>query len=174
MIKTKRLVIKPYSIDDENRMIEILINKAIKDSYIIPDFSTFEDAKNYFMKLMDFSLSAQHYERGIYFDNQLIGFVNDVEIENKSIEIGYVIHPNYHHQGYATEMLAAVINDLFSIGYKEVKCCAFEFNRASFRVMEKCQMKPTNQVVEMTHQFKKQRCIYYAIKRSDFKVLELP
>ena len=164
MIKTSRLMIQPYDILDKNPMIELLKNPIIKQNYVIPDFSSTKECEEYFLKLLRYSHSLKHYERGIYLNQHLIGFVNDVNIENKKIEIGYVIHPEYHQQGYATEMLEAVIIDLFNNGYEEIICCAFESNKASFRVMEKCHMKPMNKVADFSHQDKIQKVIYYSIK----------
>ena len=34
--------------------------------------------------------SNEHYERGIYIEHRLIGFVNDVKIADGVIELGYV------------------------------------------------------------------------------------
>ncbi len=167
MIKTERLVIKSYSDSDYDQMYELLTNNLIKETYVIPDFQSSQEVKNFFNKLIILSQSNNHYEKGIYLNNHLIGFVNDVEIENDTIEIGYVIHPNHHNLGYASEMLNAVIKDLFGRGFNTIKCCAFESNHASFRVMEKCNMKPMNHFVEMIHQSKKQRCEYYSISRND-------
>lgn len=99
MIKTSRLVIQPYDILDKNAMIELLKNPIIKQNYIIPDFTSIREGEEYFLKLLRYSHSLQHYERGIYLNQKLIGFVNDVSIEDKTIEIGYVIHPDYHQQG---------------------------------------------------------------------------
>lgn len=162
MIKTKRLLIQPYCDDDENAMIELLTNHEIKETYIIPDFNSIEDAKDYFRKLLSYSKSSSHYERGIYFNNRLIGFVNDVYIDDKTIEIGYVIHPNYHNRGFATEALKAVIDDLLFLGFQSILTCAFESNLPSFRVMEKCGMKMIDKTITIFHQNKNQRCLYYS------------
>lgn len=173
MIKTKRLVIKPYTENDYNQMFELLTNQKIKETYVIPDFKSLEDVQEYIVKLKELSYSNSHFERGIYLNEILIGFVNDVEIVNKSIEIGYVIHPEYQKQGFATEMLAEVIRFLFNQGYDSIKCCAFITNQASIRVMEKCHMKPLNYKVELLYQSKIQECIYYSIERSNFELLTI-
>ncbi len=164
-IKTERLTIKPYAAEDEARMIALLVNEEIKKTFIIPDFKSHEEARKMFRKLWDYSFDDNHYERGIYQDGTLIGFVNDVEIEGTTIEIGYVIDPAFHHRGYATEMLSAVIDDLFTKGYRKIVAGAFETNIASFRVMEKCGMTRIDKETFMIHQNKNQRCLYYAIDR---------
>lgn len=165
MIETLRLTLKPYSDQDQDKMIELLTHPIIKETFIIPDFKTKEEAVIMFEKLKDYSFDPHHYERGIYLKGELIGFVNDVEINGKSIELGYVIHPDHHHQGYATEALQAVIQDLFNAGYTEVITGAFEKNRASCRVMEKCGMQLFDRVEDMEYQGVLQRCIYYHIQK---------
>ena len=116
VLQTERLVIRPYSDADRARMIELLTDERIKDTFMLPDFSTLEEAAAMFEKLKRLSCSQEHYEKGIYTGGELIGFVNDVDIKDGSIEIGYVIRPDHQKKGYATEALSAVIRDLFLKG----------------------------------------------------------
>lgn len=96
VIQTQRLVIGPYTDSDRDSMIELLTNEQIRETFMLPDFHTIEEATDMFRKLKYLSYSDQHYERGIYRAGELIGFVNDVDIGDGYIEIGYVIHPIYH------------------------------------------------------------------------------
>lgn len=167
MLTTERLVIKPYEDCDEARMVELLTDETIKETFMIPDFASRAEAVAMFRKLQKYSYSEDHYEYGIYLQNELIGFVNDVCIEHGSIEIGYVIHPNFHNRGYATEMLSAVLEDLFERGFSTVIAGAFEKNRASFRVMEKCGMKRIEKEDDIVYHNELRHCLYYAKKGSD-------
>lgn len=162
---TERLTLKPYDDEDEHRMIELLTNETIKETYIIPDFANSEEAVAMFRKLKSYSLSEEHYELGIYLKGELIGFVNDVSIESGVIEIGYAIHPDFHNMGYAREILSAVIKDLFKKGFSTIVAGAFEHNGASFRVMEKCGMKPNGKEKIIAYRNRSQRCVYYEISR---------
>ncbi|MBE5993916.1 MAG: GNAT family N-acetyltransferase, partial [Paenibacillaceae bacterium] len=141
MITTKRLVIRPYSDGDQEDMAALLMNEIVKKTYMISDFNTKEEAYSLFKKIQKLSYSDDHYEFGIYKDSQLIGWVNDVSNDTVKVELGYVINPKYHNNGYATEVLKAVIEDLFMRGYNEVITGTFDTNKASIRVMEKCGMK---------------------------------
>lgn len=163
MLTTERLVLKPYDDNDEERMVELLTNETIKETYMIPDFGSREEAVSMFKKLQQYSRSNEHYEFGIYKQNELIGFLNDVSIELDSIEIGYVIHPDYHNNGYASEMLSSVIEDLFQRRFYMVIAGAFETNTASCRVMEKCGMKRIEKETDIFYHNKQQHCIYYSI-----------
>lgn len=142
-IKTKRLIIKPYSLIDEDAITDILMNEEVSKTFMIPLYDSIDKYKELAHKLYLFSQvdDIKHYEYGIYLDETLIGFVNDCGYENDEIEIGYVIHPKYKNNGYATEMLKAVIDDLFNMGFNKVKCSYFKNNEASHRVMLKAGMK---------------------------------
>lgn len=163
MLTTERLVIKPYDDNDEDRMIDLITNETIKETYMISDFGSREEAVAMFEKLHKYSWSNEHYEFGIYKQNELIGFVNDVSIESDSIEIGYVIHPDFHNNGYASEMLSSVIEDLFQMGFYTVIASVFETNKASCRVMEKSGMKRIEKETDVFYHNKWQHCIYYSI-----------
>lgn len=165
VIKTKRLEIKPFQDTDQTAMIELLTNEEIKKGFMIPDFQTEEKAISMFKKLQAFSYSDEHYERGIYLNQQLIGFVNDVEIGDGVIELGYVIHPMQKNMGYATEMLKAVIDELFHNGFHQVMAGAFEDNAASIKVMQKCGMAKIPKEDDISYHGILHHCYYYAISQ---------
>lgn len=157
---------KPYDDQDEDRMVELLTNTLIKETFMVPDFASREEAISMFKRLQRYSCSDEHYELGIYLQGELIGFVNDVEIASDSIEIGYVIHPDFHNQGFATEALSTVIKDLIQRGYRKVITGTFETNIASRRVMEKCGMKRLGKETDISYHGRQQHCIFYSITAS--------
>lgn len=167
VIKTKRLEIKPYQDADQDAMIELLTNQKIKESFMIPDFETEKEVINMFKKLQTYSYSEGHYERGIYLEHKLIGFVNDVEIVDGVIELGYVIHPKYQNKGYASEMLKAVIEELLQEGFHQIVTGAFEDNIASIQVMQKCGMKKISKEDDICYRGVLHHCYYYAIFRDN-------
>lgn len=168
IVRTKRLVLKPHSDRDQEAMVELLINEKIKETFMIPDFKTNDEGIAAFKKLQELSQSEEHYERSICVEQQLIGFLNDVEITDDKIELGYVIHPQFQNKGYATEALGAAIEDLFQKGFHEVITGAFADNTASMRVMEKCGMTRIEKEEDITYHNETRHCLYYAIrKKSD-------
>ena len=60
---------------------------------MIPDFANPKQAEALFEKMMDFSKSENHFVYGIYVNDTVIGFVNDCEINDSALELGYVIAP---------------------------------------------------------------------------------
>lgn len=168
-IKTKRIILKPYSERDLKQLAAILTDGEITKTFMVPDFETPEEAEKLAEKLISFSRieDAKHLEYGIYLNDRMIGFVNDCETEGSEIEIGYVICPDYQGCGYATEAVKAVIDELREMGFRKVKAGFFEENAASRRVMEKCEMKQIDFCDEEEYRGIIHKCLYYEIYFSE-------
>ena len=82
---TQRLVIKPFEDSSKGKMIEMLYDESIKKTYMIPDFDSAEDAEKLFFAFARLSRATDRYVGGIYLDDELIGFMNDTEIEGERI-----------------------------------------------------------------------------------------
>lgn len=165
MIKTKRLMLKPLSDDDGDALISMFKDDLVKKTYLVPDLSTEEEGVRLFERLKALSISEKHFVRGVYFGDRLIGFLNDTEIHDDRIELGYVIAPAYHNCGFATEALTAMIAYLFEKGFEEVTAGAFEDNLASIRVMEKSGMTQTKQKSVIEYRGARHNCVYYSIRK---------
>ncbi len=164
IIKTKRLVIKPFSVEDTDPLSELLVNDEIKKTYMIPDFDSREKFDRMVNRNLELSLEDDYFVRGIYLDEKLIGFVNDVEIEDSCIELGYAIHPDFWGNGYATEMFCAVIHELLGTRFTTIRAGAFSENPASIRVMEKCGMRKCPYTEQIEYRGVQHTCVYYEIK----------
>ena len=154
-------VLRPFCDDDQQQILEILTSPVVNKTYMLPDYEKPEEAIPLFNRLMTLSEDDTHYVRCICLNNTPIGFLNDVEIEDGRIELGYVIHPNFHNKGYMTAALKLAISRLFELGYHTVQCGAFEENTASIRVMEKCGMKRMEYSDTVEYRGSCHRCIYY-------------
>lgn len=163
MLETARLSLHALSDDDLENGVSIFTNNEIKQTFMLPDFKEESEAILFFERLKRMSHTPTHFIYGVYLNNKLIGFINDVDIEGTVIEIGYVIHPDYWNRGYATESVEACIQELFRMGYSMVRCGYFEENIASGRVMQKCGMRRTDNDEMIEYRGKKHRCIYYEI-----------
>lgn len=57
-------------------------------------------------------------------------------------ELGWAFHPDHHGQGLATEAVAAVLRTCFEdLGVRRVVATCFSANQASWRLMERLQMR---------------------------------
>ena len=147
---------------DKENLIEIFKNSEVKQTYMLPDFDNEEGYVRLFENFKKMSNNPIRFLKGIYLDEQIIGFINEVEKNEESIELGYVISPLYKGRGFATRALDLSINYLLSIGYKEIVCGAFETNLASIRVMEKAEMKKMLKTDYIEYRGKTHKCVYYS------------
>ena len=146
-------------------LLEILTHPEVKKTYMLPDFETKEDAIPLFRRLMDLSHNPDRFVRGIFAGEEPVGFCNDVEVQDGTIELGYVIHPDHWGKGYATAALKLAMEELFSLGYREVITGAFEENPASLRVMEKAGMTPIDKVDDIEYRGRIHKCVYRVINK---------
>ena len=161
------ITLRTFQHSDQERILQTVIDKTVNRTYMLPDFDTPEDAIPLFNRLMALSQDSARYVRCISKYEEAIGFLNDVEIKDGRIELGYVIHPAFHGQGYMTEALKLAIHGLFALGYGEVICGAFEENAASIRVMEKAGMQQIEFTENIDYRGKTHLCVYYSTKKED-------
>lgn len=150
---------------DETALIELLTNEKIKQTYMLPDFSRLEDALPLARRLIRLSREDGRFVRGMEVQETLVGFLNDVEINDGCIELGYVVHPAHWNKGYATDALKLAIRELFRQGFSAVLCGAFEENGSSLRCMEKAGMGRIEQTDEIEYRGSLHRCVYCRINR---------
>ncbi len=160
-ILTARLCLRPFREEDMEALYGLLTNEEIKKTYMIPDFPSREAADKMCRRFVDLSLDEGHFVRGIYLENRLIGFLNDVEMTEKTVEIGYVIHPLHWNRGYATEAVQGALTVLLDSGFDAVRAGYFEENEASGRVMEKAGMEKITYEDALEYRGKTHRCLYY-------------
>lgn len=163
-IRTHRLVLRPFQETDREQTIRLLRNEEISRTFMLSDFPDDDAAGKLFERILKNSLSDAHFEIAICLEDQVIGFLNDVEITDGTIELGYVIHPDHWGRGYATESLTAVIWALFHMGFHRVCAGYFEDNLASGRVMEKSGMHRIDKTEEIEYRGKTHQCLYYEIE----------
>lgn len=150
--------------EDRQQMLDILTSPEVNKTYMLPDFDKREAAEPLFKRLMDMSRHEDHYVRAIAAEEGLVGFLNLTDIRGKEIELGYVIHPDFHGKGYMTAALHLAMEELVNLGYQEVIAGAFSSNAASIRVMEKCGMTRLDKTDVIEYRGSKHTCVYYRMK----------
>lgn len=147
--------------EDRERMLDILTSEKVNRTYMLPDFEHREDALPLFLRLMEMSSNRSKYLRAIADGDGLVGFVNQVDLQDGEMELGYVIHPDFHGRGYMTRALELAMEEVFSLGCQKIITGAFSSNPASIRVMEKCRMTRIDKTDEIEYRGNVHTCVYY-------------
>ena len=157
---TDRLALRPVIPENAVTLRRLLTDDSVKETYMVPDLDETATSQlvNHIIRL---SYDPKRYVRGVYQEDYLIGLLNDVEIINDRIELGWLIAPTEQNKGYATEVLKAALDDLFSKGFRCVTAGAFAENKASIRVMEKAGMQLTQRREEIEYRGKTHHCLYF-------------
>ena len=163
--KTKRLVIKPISLDDKDAVLDLLTDETVGKTYMLPDYQSRAEAEPLFLRLVQLSWDESRYVAGVYLDGKFIGMMNDTEIKEGQIEMGYAYLPAFYGRGFATEAFEGAIDYLLSHGFETVLAGAFSENLASLRVMEKCSMTRQEYTDEIEYRGKTHTCLYYAARK---------
>ena len=160
-MEPKQITLRPILPEDQAGILEILTSGKVNQTYILPDFESKDAAIPLFNRLMSLSKDPDRFVRCIALEDTAVGFLNDVEIKNGCIELGYVIHPDFHNRGYMTQALKLAISQLFGKEFTTVICGAFAENIASQRVMEKAGMVRISKTDEIDYRGKIHQCVYY-------------
>lgn len=114
-IQTDRLILRPILKRDKYDYFEIYQHQETC-RYLLHDAWTLNDLNQNFDKRLPYqSLSKnKHIEISCVLKNKVIGHIVVWYTDMKeTVELGYVFHHAYLHQGYATEALRAIIQYLF-------------------------------------------------------------
>jgi ribosomal-protein-alanine N-acetyltransferase len=141
MLSTERLIIRPFRERDYRDLREYL---SLKETYRFEPGEpvSLEEAK----KLCRERAKGKNFWAAILKDNQkLIGHVSFFQTEPGVFltwEVGYIFHPAFQNQGYATEATRAIIRYAFTElhAHRVIGHCNPE-NIPSWKVLEKCGMR---------------------------------
>ena len=150
---------------DWPRAAMLLTSSEVNKTYMLPDFESPEASRPLFDRLMALSKDDKRYVRAMEAEGEFVGFLNDVERKEDSVEVGYAICPDAWGRGHATAALKLAIRDLFDLGFDRVVAGAFVGNDASLRVMEKAGMTPIDQVDDIEYRGKVHKCVYRAVEK---------
>ena len=162
---TTRLEIRPIGQADREAVLDLLTDKTVAKTYMLPDYQSRIEAEPLFQRLVLLSGDESRYVAGVYLDGAFFGMMNDVEIKGTQIEMGYAYLPAYYNRGYATEAFRGAISYLLDHGFTTVVAGAFSENPASLRVMEKCGMVKQDYTDEIEYRGNTHTCIYYAAQK---------
>lgn len=166
VIETERLILRPLEERDRESFIRMAKDERVNSTYMIPELESEVLENAFFDHMRDFTENESRFVYGIALKNgEIIGFINDCELDGTRAEIGYFIGAEHWNRGYASEALAAAIAALFEMGYTYLKAGHFEENAASRRVMEKCGMKRIEHEEELEYKGRMHHCLFMAIEK---------
>lgn len=170
-IKTERLVLRRFTIDDSKDVFEKWAGSSENSRFVMRNpHENVEETKRMLLKYVGSYNKPSFYMWGIVFENELIGYIcgNEINEEIKSICIGYCITKSCWNKGITTEAAMAVIHYFFSLGFNRVFSYHNPLNPASGRVMQKCGMKFEGRIRGGSLLAGKIcDCLQYSILRSD-------
>lgn len=166
-IKTKRLLLRQFKLEDAKVVQYLAGNKNVSESTLNIPYP-YEDG----MAEEWISSQTQSWKNGtgvIYAiteksSNNLLGTVSLVSIEDSQAELGYWVGEPYWKKGYCTEAAKALIEYAFTrLGIVKVVAEHLSSNPASGRVMEKIGMRHVNQIQKPDRNGKKTKIEFYVL-----------
>lgn len=165
-IETDRLILRKMCIDDADDMYSYARLPAVTKYLTWNPHPSVSYTRNYLEYV------ATRYAVGEFYDWAVIekksqrmigtcGFTR-FNLNSDGAEVGYVIHPDYRGQGYATEALRAVISFGFdTLNLVRIEAKYMEGNVASRRVMDKVGMRyeGTNRASMLVREEYKNICV---------------
>ena len=141
LIKTKRLILRPFEANDLETMHEYASDiENTKYMIHLPNNSLNETAQFLQRVVTEWAKdSPKFYEFAIILDKKHIGavsvYLNETRQEG---ELGWIIHKAYHSNGYATEAAKEILEfALKTLNVKKIIAHCDYRNKTSIRVMQK-------------------------------------
>lgn len=139
-IKTDRIIVRRFSIEDQKDIFEIVSDKDT--CYEDGGYEPFKAMDEEFNQLMEkFLMDDYRYVIEVTQEHKVIGLVHLMEVDNRGVdclEIGYVINKNYRRKGYAFEAVDSVINFCFEEADVEmITAGVFQGNVKSMNMLNK-------------------------------------
>lgn len=140
-LKTERLYLRYIREDDAQCIFDCWASKPEVTKYLTwHAHESVEQTKmvmGFWLKEYDEDPNCMRWGIELQATGELIGMIDVVGYRDGNPVIGYCSGPAYWNNGYMTEALRAVVQELFARGYEEIVIEAMEKNIGSNRVIEK-------------------------------------
>ncbi len=143
IFETQHLGVRKFVEEDTQRLYEIHLEAEVKQWIPNESYADLDEAKGAIEFFVD-CVNNEHLPYVLAVElketKELIGDtgINEVEGSSDEVEIGYVISENHSGNGYATELVCAMSDFIFSrFGMKVLYGRVMHGNHASVKVLEK-------------------------------------
>lgn len=171
-LETKRLILRPFTIDDVPAMYKNWASDDAVTKFLTwPTHTSTNTTKTLLTDWVNNYTKPDYYQWAIVLKdiNEAIGSISIVHINEDidMVEIGYCIGQNWWHQGITSEALAAVIPFCFEkLGANRIQARHDANNPNSGKVMAKCGMtyEGTLRAADKNNQGICDICVYGILK----------
>lgn len=149
-LMTNRCILRKFTIEDANDVLELMSDLDVNKFLPCFPLKTIEEAKEYIKKNYIESYDKENsykYAICVKESNKVIGYI--VVSADVSHDLGYAIHKDYWHKGYAFEAGEAVLRQLKKDGYDYVSATHDVNNPNSGKVMMKLGFRYRYSYLEM-------------------------
>lgn len=175
-LETKRLLLRKYKKEDMDDLYEYASDEEVTRYLTFETYKNMEDANQYIQTLLEkyrngneVSPWAIEWKQ----NHKMIGSIgiNQWDIENYYIQIGYVLNKKYWNQGIMTEALKTVIDFAFkNMNIERIELTHDVRNIGSGKVMLKNGLKQEG-ILRKSKYIKGEfiDCFYYSILREEYE-----
>ncbi len=143
MLKTDRLILRPWTLDDANELFLCAKNEKIGYNCGWPAHKNVEESKDIIQTILS---EPYTYAICLKSNNKAIGNISIIKnakhdeesISTSEVEVGYWLGEEYWGNGYVPEAFRKIIEYSFNeLNATRIWCCNFDDNYNSARVKEK-------------------------------------
>ena len=176
-LRTKKCVLRPFTMDDASSMLKNWTTDARVTTYLrwFPH-KTIEDTNTILTQWVDAYQKPFTYRWAIadINTNEAIGSIDVIRVDqpNEHVEMGYCLGYKYWNKGIMTSALEAVIAFLFNdVRVHRITACHDDRNPASGRVMERVGMRKEGVFLESERSKEGDwiNMVHYAILDHEYK-----
>ena len=144
-IRTERLLLRPMHVTDAMDMFEYASREEVTEFLLWSPHRTLSYTRDYLRYIEDRYAIGDFYDWAVTLadSGKMIGTCGftRLDLPHNSGEIGYVLNPDFHHNGYATEAVSAILKFGFEeLGLHRLEARFMQGNDASRKVMERLGM----------------------------------
>lgn len=141
-LKNKTLMFKPMEAEDAKHIHAYASDPEVSRFIGWPLMGTLEETENYVSVMLTREYEATHFYANVVLCDGLVligtMMIFNVDLQDKTAEIGYVFHKNYWGKGYGAMCVEMTTNFLFDeMGFKTIYANVVSANRGSSKILEK-------------------------------------